>query len=350
MGFNSAEKGLDNEVTVWEFDEAGKQLHRSSLTLPDAAFAFLHDFAMTERHYIFLENPVRMNLGKLLTKYMFGKACIAECLQYDPSRPTKVHVLPRPERGAPPGSDGHRVYQTPSPFFSFHHANAFVSPDGHIVVDTVALHDGMDFSANLDIGATYYDDDVGRGTLTRLVLSPWSGGVAQHRMLARACEFPSVAPCQVGRPATHTYMVGARFDSERAWGPPEVVVKTSIDPGAGVGRALDAAREVTQRVYSPGEGRWAGEPIFVPRPVSEGVSSAEDDGWVLVMVFDSTTRKSELVILDARDMSVTATVKLPLMLPAGLHGSWTKEYLGFAPHTSFQPKKYDIRSGASKYE
>ena len=130
-------------------------------------------------------------------------------------------------------------------------------------------------------GPSYYDDNVGRGTLTRLVIdtqvgwgpcgdgaggapagcghgtrsctlpAPWrqqhchalpsspsgslppsfslaaaralqTGTVAQHRLMERACEFPSVAPGVVGRPHTHQYLVGARFPGAEAWGAPQV--------------------------------------------------------------------------------------------------------------------------------
>ena len=353
VGFNSAEAGLDNTVTVWEFDEAGNRLHRTNATFPDAAFAFLHDFAMTERSYIFVENPVRMNLGKLLTKYMFGKACIAECLGYDPSRPTKIHVIPRPGRpgSPPPGADAYRTYVAPSPFFSFHHINAWETAEGRIVLDTAAMHEGMDFSANLSSGAEYYSTDVGRGTYTRLVMTPWTGEVAEYKLMDRACEFPSVAPSVVGKPSAHAYMWGARADSKEVWGAPQVLTKVSVDPAAGVGDGRAAARAseaevrtaVSECVFNPGPRRWAGEPIFVPRPGGE----AEDDGWVLAVVFDSDTRRSELAILDARDMRAVATIKMPLMLPAGLHGSWTGEYLGAPPGQPFAPQAHDIRRGVA---
>jgi hypothetical protein len=44
---------------------------------------------------------------------------------------------------------------------------------------------------------------------------------------------------------------------------------------------------------------YAQEPIFVPRP--GGV--AEDDGWVLALVFDGALERSQLVILDAQRLS-----------------------------------------------
>jgi all-trans-8'-apo-beta-carotenal 15,15'-oxygenase len=351
IGFNSAESGTSNKVTVWEFNEAGKQLHKTTAEFPDAAFAFLHDFAVTEKHYIFLENPVRLNFGKLLTKYMFGKACIAECLQYDPkNKSTKIHVIPRPGAtapGAPAVATAPRVYTSPTPFFSFHHVNAFEAPDGKIVVDTVALVDGMDFSANLEIGAGYYADNVGRGTLTRLVVTPWDGKVEQHQLMDRACEFPCVAPAVAGKAHTHAYLVGARMDDKNQWGAPQVVSKVTLSPEMGVtADSSTAGAKAVQKVYNPGPGKWAQEPIFVPKPNP----ASEDDGWVLVLVFDSAVKSTELVILNAQEMTVTAKVKLPFFLPAGLHGSWNGDYMGPPVGEEYPAKVYDIRNGASKYE
>jgi all-trans-8'-apo-beta-carotenal 15,15'-oxygenase len=360
LGFNSAESGTSNKVTVWEFNEEGKQLHKTSAVFPDAAFAFFHDFAVTEKHYIFIENPVRLDFGKMLTKYMFGKACIAECLKYDTARSTKIHVIPRPGAtapGAPAAATAPRVYTTPTPFFSFHHVNAFETPDGKIVVDTVALLEGMDFSANLEMGAGYYSDDVGRGTLTRLVVTPWDGKVEQHTLMDRACEFPCVAPTVVGKPHTHAYLVGARMDGKHHWGAPQVVSKVTLSPEAGVTKPLvqDGSSTNTnstnstaavQKVYNPGPGKWAQEPIFVPNPNGK----TEDDGWVLVVVFESASKSTELVILDAQEMTVTGKVKLPFFLPAGLHGSFSTEYMGPKVGEEYPAKLYDIRNGLSKYE
>jgi all-trans-8'-apo-beta-carotenal 15,15'-oxygenase len=188
---------------------------------------------------------------------------------------------------------------------------------------------------------------VGRGTLTRLVITPWTGGVAAHRLMDRACEFPSVAPAAVGRPHTHAYMVGSRMDAGDAWGAPQVIVKTTLSPQAGLeGGPPAGPGALRQRVFAPGAGRWAQEPIFVPRPGS----NVEDEGWVLVLVFDAAARRSELAILDAQSMERLATVRLPLMLPAGLHGSFTDDYLGPDPEQAYAPRKYDIRAGASRYE
>lgn len=64
--------------------------------LQGGTFGFIHDILVTQNYYIVLENPIGMNFGKLLTKYMLGKACLAECLEFEAERPTRVHVIPRP--------------------------------------------------------------------------------------------------------------------------------------------------------------------------------------------------------------------------------------------------------------
>lgn len=77
-------------------------LHDAVASVQGATFGFFHDFLITENYYVLLENPISLDFQKLLTKYMFGRACLAECLQYMPSKRTRIHLLPRPGRqGAP---------------------------------------------------------------------------------------------------------------------------------------------------------------------------------------------------------------------------------------------------------
>lgn len=319
IAFSASERGLDNRIVIWEFNENGEQIERVETVLKNAAFGFFHDLAVTEKHYIFVENPVKLNMKKFLFEYMFGKACIAECLEFVPSMNTKIHVIPRP--GKSDKSDTHREYTCPNPFFTFHHVNAFITGKGHIVLDTCALHSGMDFSANFEsTTVSYYDDDVGKGMYTRLYIDTDSGKVTEKKLMYRACDFPCVAPSVTGKPHAHAYIYGSAVNKPDAWGPPQVISKLSFLNGT----QESGSPETAQKVYNPGENRWAQEPIFVPR---EG-GAAEDDGWVLVIVYDANTDTSELVILDAISMNVEATIKLPFFMPPGLHGSWTDDYLG----------------------
>lgn len=62
---------------------------------------------------------------------------------------------------------------------------------------------------------------------------------------------------------------------------------------------------------------------MVPRPASAGgPEPAEDDGWVLVVVWNGVRCASDLVILDAASLAELAVLELPLAIPHGLHGSF----------------------------
>jgi all-trans-8'-apo-beta-carotenal 15,15'-oxygenase len=69
-----------------------------------------------------------------------------------------------------------------------------------------------------------------------------------------------------------------------------------------------------------------GEPIFVPRPDA----TAEDDGWVLCLIYNAARRCSDLIILDGKDIAQGPIARLQLKhhVPYGLHGSFTPEYFG----------------------
>ena len=76
----------------------------------------------------------------------------------------------------------------------------------------------------------------------------------------------------------------------------------------------------TQEVRDEGDGFGFGEAVFVPRHAA----SAEDDGWVVALRLDRAADRSDLVVLDAQDITgdPVATVHLPARVPAGFHGNW----------------------------
>lgn len=62
------------------------------------------------------------------------------------------------------------------------------------------------------------------------------------------------------------------------------------------------------------------EPCFVPR----SADAPEGDGWLLTMVGRRTENRTDLVILDARNLSQgpVATIKFPCRVHEGFHGTW----------------------------
>jgi carotenoid cleavage dioxygenase-like enzyme len=76
----------------------------------------------------------------------------------------------------------------------------------------------------------------------------------------------------------------------------------------------------TRSLHHYGEGRYTGEMIFAADPDGR----AEDDGWLLSIVYDTRDDSSELVILDARAIEdgPVARVHLPRRVPCGFHANW----------------------------
>jgi all-trans-8'-apo-beta-carotenal 15,15'-oxygenase len=86
-------------------------------------------------------------------------------------------------------------------------------------------------------------------------------------------------------------------------------------------------------VWSAAPRGFVSEPVMVPRPATTTASSgqsaaagepAEDDGWVLALIWNGARCASDLVILDAASMEELAVVELPLAIPYGLHGSFVE--------------------------
>lgn len=202
---------------------------------------------------------------QFLTQYFTSQCSIAECLMYDPSQPTKVHLIPRP-KGAAAGTKPY-IMEAP-PMFTFHHANAFqVSAAAHtnssngngngysngngrrkqqFVLDTVAW-DNVAFEANQYTITPDYYKGGNRAQLRRLVFDldpaqPFSSSsssstgrlVGDYKLARRCMEFPSVNWDVHGLPHRHIYCSADTVDHELHWGPTQAVMKLSFpDPVAG---------------------------------------------------------------------------------------------------------------------
>ena len=124
-----------------------------------------------------------------------------------------------------------------------------------------------------------------------------------EQLSPRCCEFAMVNPGQLGLPARYAWMAVA--EREVGNDPLQAIRKLDLLSG-----------EAT--VWSAAPRGFVSEPLMVARPGA----SAEDDGWVLCLVWNGARCASDLVILNAVDLSEQAVLELPLAVPHGLHGSW----------------------------
>jgi carotenoid cleavage oxygenase len=241
----------------------------------------MHDFAITERHVVFLDLPVVYDLSS------FGKRPFPAW--WRPECGARVGVMPRDASTAPRWFDV-------EPNYVFHTVNAY--DKGETVVLDVVRHEQM-FTRDL------YGIGDGTGTLDRWTIDLKAGRVREQRIDDRTQEFPRVDSRVVGR--RHRYAYTARAN-----------LNDFVDPfGTLLQHDLQAGTTTAAKL---GRGRQAGEGIFVPA----SRSATEGEGWVLSVVYNAPEDRSDLVIVDATDFGGTpvATVALPQRVPFGFHGIW----------------------------
>ena len=303
---------LATTFTFYEFD-TDFALVTAPIKEKLEGFAFVHDFCFTARYYIVFQNPVGIDM----VPFIAGAKCPGECLQYDPSGNTIVHLIPRP------GSGAKRMQFAVDACFVFHHANAYDDDDGSVVIDCVRLPEMVDFAeiGGAGVGATktgdagasqdrpaFLDVDFSRTPVNQLyryrldlARESASGGLVSPKVI----EFPTVNGAYFGRKHRFVYAGAASHPVKNA--PLQTWSKMDVASGELVAS------------YAPGRHFFAGEPEFVAR----ADSSAEDDGYLVGLFFNGKTEVTELHIVDALVMTEPiAIIKLKHHVPYGLHGTF----------------------------
>ena len=253
----------------------------------------VHDFIATDRHLVFFAPPLRLRLFR----FLLGRGSYSENLEWKPELGTEIVIVPidRPEQPI-------RI-EAPA-FFTWHHANAFERGDT-IVVDFVRYDD---FDSN-DYLASFVEDRV-RGSITSEL------GRAEIDLAARTyryspryrttCEFPRVAGRAVAKEERYVY----------------VAARDSSEPGAFLDRIAKIDLETGDaRSTSLGDLVFPSEPIFVGRPGT----TEEDDGYLLAHGYDAKRDRTDIVVLDARDLSTVARIDFGHPLPLTFHGFFERD-------------------------
>ena len=270
-------------------------------------FAFLHDFAITPNWAVFLQNAVAFNP----LPFVLGLKGAAQCLASKPGEAGHFWLIPRP--GANPGGAGQPI-QVPAPEgFVFHHLNAFeaTAPEGggrELVVDSIVYSDFPSIGPDTDFRQVDFET-IPEGQLMRCRIdlerarSEPERAVRQEWLEQRCCEFACVNPARQGLEACYAWMAVAQ--RELGNDPLQAIEKLDLTTGE-------------RRLWSAAPRGFVSEPLMVPDPGA----AAEDGGWVLCLVWNGARCASDLVILNAADLSEQAVLELPLAIPHGLHGSW----------------------------
>ncbi len=297
----SIKPGLSTTITIFELDTTGKIVRKQAYSVP--GFAFIHDFVITPNYCILFQNPVSFNP----IPFALGMRGAGESIKFQPNQTTKVIVIDRKSLNSRKGENNKRIkiLETNSGFV-FHHTNAF-EQDSEIVIDSICYETLPEVEPESDFRETNFDA-LKPGQLWRFHLNLEDNRVKRELIESRCCEFPCVHPLKVGRNYRYLYMGAA--DAATGNAPLQAFEKVDLETGE-------------KQIWSAAPHGFASEPNFVPR----SHDGDEDDGWVLGLVYDSTHQRSDVVILDAKDLDKQPVARLHLKhhIPYGLHGNFVNK-------------------------
>ncbi|WP_378738403.1 carotenoid oxygenase family protein [Nocardia brasiliensis] len=272
-------------LRCYRVDRAGR-LHIEA-TVPLAHAHIQHDFAITERYFVFVLAPIVLDP----IKAMLGLSTAEGATTYRPDIGTKIVLVPR---------HGGKRREIDCPPLMYVHINNAFEDRGDVVVDLVRYDDYREF---FDPARDFRTPSIVGGYASRLRV-----GRADKVTIADFSEQRTEMPQHDQRRTASPYRYGyhATLDSR----PDSSNRISKIDTETG---------RHWEHVFEPGDA--VGEPIFVPR----SATAAEDDGWLLTAVYFAAENRSALVVLDARDPSRApiAVARTDHHFFPGFHGSFT---------------------------
>ncbi len=254
-----------------------------TVDVPTPGSPMVHDCMFTKNYFIVLDFPVVFDEDALNDG---GFPYV-----WKPDYGARVGLLPR--HGSAADVTWHEVELC----YVFHPMNAYEDEQGRVVMDVIR-HPKM-------FATDKQGPNEGRTTLDRWTIDPAQTKVKEERLDDTGQEFPRLDERRAGKSYRYGYTAEAG------------------DRLALAGIRKHDLHNKTWQVHTQGPDRAFMEPVFVPR----SADAAEDEGWVMAYLYDRSTDSSDVVILNAQDITgdPVATVHLPRRVPFGFHGNWVAD-------------------------
>jgi len=258
-------------VTYHRADANGELTVNRPIEVP--ALTMMHDFALTSGHVIFMDLPIVFDMDVA----MRGGGDMP--YRWSDTYGARLGVLRRDD------PFGEVRWFEIDPCYVFHVANAY--EDGaKLVLQAVRYPELWRGGAGFD--AT--------GAMWTWTIDLATGTVTESQVDGRSVEFPRIDDRLAGLPARYAVSVS---DHQ--------LIRHDLQSGAAVEHDFGAD--------------GPGEAVFVP--AASGPAD-ESNGWYVGYVYDAARDGSDLVILDAADISAppVAKIAMPQRVPFGFHGNW----------------------------
>lgn len=271
--------------TVWHVvvSPDGKVVRQEPIPVRDGPS--IHECTITHNYVVVFDLPVTFSMKALVGGQQFPYS-------WNPEHTARVGLMPRNGTGA------EIIWCEIDPCYIFHVANSFEREDGVVVIDC-SVHETM-FAGGPD-GPN--GKPLG---MERWLVDPATRRFERVSLDTAPQEFHRPDERYFGQPYRYAWSLGLSEAEDEFLGQAPIY---RHDLATGERQAHDF-----------GPGKVPGEFVFVPR----SADAPEGDGWVMGYVIDAVNQTTDLVILDASDMSLppVASVHIPHRVPPGFHGNW----------------------------
>ncbi|KAL2094961.1 hypothetical protein ACEWY4_009680 [Coilia grayii] len=294
--------------------------------------SYYHSFAMSQNYVVFIEQPIKMNVWKIVTSKLTGKG-ISDAIYWDPTQDTIFHLIHKQTGKVSPVK-----YHTKA-MSNFHQINAF-EEDGFLMLDLCAADDGQAISVynlqNMRKSGEALDEvynKMCRVFPRRFVLPLNITSETPMDQNLNTRPNSTATATKVTNDKVFCTFENLHGDDLEEFGGlefPQINYKRcNTKPyryfyGCGfrhlVGDSLlkmDLEGKKIKSWYQPG--LFPSEPVFVPSP--EGTE--EDEGVILSVVLIPTEDKATfLLVLDAKSFEELGRAEVPINIPYGFHGAF----------------------------
>jgi len=295
--------GINCELYLMKINSTDNSLFTKPIPFPEDLLAFIHDFAITEKYMIIPVSPYYVSQWDLI-KSVMGFNTVGNSFKWYNNSNSHFIIVEKDTL------DIKSVIEVP-PFSAYHVCNAYDNIDGSVSV-FIARHKGprealentfrnilhSEFTQNMQCEMVKYDLDINSNTCTT------SKVVASD---AKGMEFAVINDVFLGRNFRYIYS-------------PAVSAPGYFNHY----QKIDLLTEKSI-FYDLPAGCYGNEAFFVPKKhkaeTNKDVASPcnEDVGYLLTCIYNSNSHCSEMLILDATDLSYVGSAKLPHHVPYSFH-------------------------------
>ena len=246
----------------------------------------IHDFAVTENLIVIPDQQIVFKMQEMLKG--------ASPVVFDKEKTSRFGILPKY-----PSDESQIKWVDVPDCFCFHVWNAW---EDEVTGEVVVIGSCMSPPDSI----FNESEDALKSVLSEIRLDPLTGKSTRRAILDQSINLEAgmVNKTRLGRKTKYAYLSIAE-----PWPKVSGFAKVDLETG-----------EV--RKFEYGEGCFGSEPCFVPKEEGPSKTVREDDGYVLTFMHDERSGESKLLVVNATDLMVEATVELPSRVPYGFHGTF----------------------------